>query len=147
MLYTALLDLHSVLRWVVLVAGVLAAVHVWRGGASGRAGLVFTAALDSQVMIGVVMYFAVSPIVAVALANMKVAMKDHTLRFWAVEHPTAMIIGLVLAHAARIVERRAGSDARKRRRAAILFTIAVVVIVLGVPWPFLPYGRPLFPGL
>lgn len=145
--YSSLLHFHNLVRWIVLVAGAIAAARAWRGGPSGRAGLAFTIALDTQVLVGIVMYVAVSPIVQTGLGNMRGAMKDHVLRFWVVEHPIAMLVGLVLAHAARIVERRGIGNAGKQRRAAILFTVAVIILILGVPWPFLPYGRPLFPGM
>lgn len=145
-LQTALLDLHNVLRWVVLVAGAVAVARAWRG-VTGRAGLVFTIALDTQVLVGIVMYAATSPIIRAALANMHGAMKDSVQRFWAVEHPFCMILALALAHVARVRERRAGGDVKKRRTATILLTIALVALVAGTPWPFLPYGRPLLPSM
>jgi hypothetical protein len=144
--YATLLAVHSVLRWAVLVGGVLALVRAWRGDGTGRAGTIFVGLLDLQVLLGIVMYVTVSAFTKAALADMGSAMKDHTLRFWAVEHPTAMLVGLVLVHVGRVVERRAGADATKKRRATILLTLGLVAIVVGIPWPFFPYGRPLFPG-
>jgi hypothetical protein len=143
-LYTTLLALHNVLRWVVLVAGIVAAVRVVRGAPSSRAGLVFIIALDTQALLGIVMYAAVSPWVKTALADVGASMKDHAFRFWLVEHPFAMFFGLVLAHVARVVERK-DTEGKKRRRVAVLLTLAVALILAGIPWPFLPYGRPLLP--
>jgi hypothetical protein len=76
-MYTAVLALHSWLRWVVLLLGILAVV---RGiaGASGRrrwtpaderAGLFFTIALDVQLLIGLLLYFVFSPITRAALGD------------------------------------------------------------------------------
>jgi hypothetical protein len=141
-LHTALLHTHNILRWVVLIAAIVAVVRAWRSGATGRAGLVLTIALDTQVLLGIVMYAVTSPIVRAALANMSGTMKDRVLRFWAVEHPFSMIVALVLVHVARVLERRG-----KKRAVAILLTIALVALLAGIPWPFMPYGRPLFPGM
>jgi hypothetical protein len=141
-LQSVLVYTHSGLRWVVLVAAVVAVVRAWRDGASGRAGLVLTIALDTQVLVGLVMYGLTSPIVRAGLANMSGAMKDRVMRFFVIEHAFAMIVALVLVHVARVAERRG-----KGRRAAILLTVAAVVMVVGVPWPFMPYGRPLIPGM
>lgn len=142
MLSTALLHTHNVLRWVVVVAAIVAVVRAWRAGATGRAGLVLTIAIDTQVLLGLIVYAFTSPMVRAALANMGGAMKDSVLRFWAVEHPFAMALALALVHVARVSERRG-----KARRAAVLLTVALAALLAGIPWPFMPYGRPLFPGM
>ena len=134
-MYAATLLLHSWLRWVVLILGVMAILRAG-GDRSGRdrSGLLFTIALDIQVLLGLILYTALSPMTRAAMQNMGAAMHTGTVRFWAVEHPFAMLLALVFAHVGR----------SRPRRAVAFFTIAVILVLIGMPWPGLPYARPLF---
>jgi hypothetical protein len=150
-MYSFVLVLHSLLRWVVILAGLLAvgrAVHGWRAQRGwtridGRAGLWFTIALDIQLLIGLLLYFGLSPFTELALQDFGGAMRDSALRFWAVEHVFGMIVGLVLAHLGRVRIRKARDDARRHRLAAIFFGLALLAIFVSIPWPGMPNGRPL----
>lgn len=145
-----LLPLHSIIRWAVLLLAVWAIVEAWRGRSgsyAGKAGLFFTIALDVQLLLGVTLFF-LSPIVSTALSDMRVAMKAAPLRFWAVEHTSMMVLALVVAHGARILAKRATDAAAKAKRCLIGFSVALVLILLAIPWPFrMAIARPLFPGL
>jgi hypothetical protein len=144
-MYANLLLVHSVLRWLVLLAGLMAAATAWRevsGWQTARAGRLFIIFLDTQVLAGLILYFLVSPITTAAIHHLGPAMSNAVVRFWAIEHPAGMIAALALAHIAR-AKTRNGRDVRQRRRAAIYFTLAIALIILTTPWPFLPYGRPL----
>jgi hypothetical protein len=151
-MYTLALDLHSIVRWVVLVLGALAAVRAlagWMGRrdwtpADDRAGLLFTIAADVQMLLGLALYFGLSPITASALQDMGAAMSVPSLRFWAVEHTTLMILAVVLAHVGRVLARKPFAPAARHRRAAICFLLSLVLMLVGVPWPGTPNGRPLF---
>lgn len=150
---TALLFLHNLLRWLVLVGGAAAVGTAFaglrRGGrpslAEARSGLVFTIALDTQVLIGLVMYGLGGSMARNAMAAGGAAMKDGVLRFWLVEHPFMMLAALALAHVGRVRVKRAADDASKHRRALVFFGLALLAVVLGMPWPFLAHGRPLLP--
>ncbi len=61
------------------------------------------------------------------------------------EHIGIMIVAVVLAHLAVIFSKRAQSPAGKFKRGAIYATLAVLAVLVGIPWPFLAYGRPLLP--
>lgn len=54
-----------------------------------------------------------------------------------------MLVAVVLAHVGRALSRRVTETQDKHRRAAIFFGLAVVALLIAIPWPFLPYGRPL----
>lgn len=148
-MYSATLLVHSWVRWAVVIAGVLALVRAIAGAsgrrpwtsADDRAGLWFTIALDVQILIGLYLYFALSPFTAEALKNFGGAMRSPTLRFWAVEHAFGMLLGVVLAHVGRMRLRKAES-ARRHTIAAIFFGIALVVLLASIPWPGTPNGRP-----
>lgn len=151
-MYDAALTLHALLRWVVVLTGLLAVARAfagWNGkrpwtAADNRAGLWFTIALDLQLLAGLWLHLAVSPLTQAAMENIAAAMRDPGLRFWFVEHPFGMAIALVLAHVGRVRIRKAADDASRHKVAAILFALAMVVILLLSPWPGTPNARPWF---
>jgi hypothetical protein len=59
-----------------------------------------------------------------------------------------MIIAIILITLGKTVAKKDFGDALKHKRSAILFTIALVIILLSIPWPFrVGIGRPWFPGM
>ena len=111
--------------------------------ADNRAGVIFTGLYDLQMLVGLALYFALSPLTSAAMADFGAAMGSG-LRYWAVEHPFGMILGLVLAHIGRVRIRKARDDERKHRAAALFFALSVIAILVSIPWPFMTNGRPLF---
>ena len=150
-MYSAALLIHSWLRWIVLIAGVIA---LFRGlaGWSGRrtwtrvddrAGFWFTMFLNLQMLLGLLLYFFLSPFTTAALGDFGAAMKNPGLRFWAVEHLFGMVIAIALAHIGQARIRRAAPN-RKHRTAAIFFGLALLVLLASIPWPGTANGRELF---
>jgi hypothetical protein len=150
-MYSLFLTLHSLFRWVVILTAIAALVQAFRGWLGRRAwtplddllGLFFTVSLDIQLLLGIILY-VVSPLIQNAFQDLGEALASPSLAFFAVEHVVAMFIAVVLAHVGRALARRAEDPQVKHQRAAIFFGLAVVVILIAIPWPFLPYGRPLF---
>jgi uncharacterized Tic20 family protein len=151
--YGLVLAMHSTLRWVVLGTGLLATAAAWAGRFGSKswidtalsAGRAFAIAMDVQLVVGLVLYLVLSPTVAAGLGNMSGAMGDAHHRFWMVEHPAAMILALALAHVGVAKNRRAArSD--EPGPAAWQFTLAFLLVVAVLPWPFLDHGRPLMPS-
>ena len=150
-MYTVLIVAHSWLRWIVLIAGVLALVRALAGRATRRTwgpgdeapGKWYTILFDVQVLLGLLLYVWASPITAAAFQNMGVAMSSAASRFWVIEHPFGMIVALALAHVGRVRIRRARTDRDRFGKAAIFFGLSVLIAWLAIPWPGLPYGRAL----
>ena len=150
MLYTAVLVVHSYLRWLVILAGLIAVGRALAGTfgrkrwtpADDRAGFWFVTALDLQVLLGLLIYVFLSPFTHQAFADFGAAMKNSALRFWAVEHILGMVIGLVLVHLGRVRTRKTDS-LRRHKVAAIFFGLALAIILASIPWPGSPAGRPL----
>jgi hypothetical protein len=150
-MYSALLLLHSWLRWAVILFALAAIVRAVGAARSRRAWLpaddrvsrLFIIALDLQILIGLVLYFGFSPITRAALADFGGAMKVSGMRFWAVEHGFGMIIAVALAHAGRARAKRSPTDALKHRRLAVFYFLALIAVLASIPWPGTPYGRPL----
>jgi hypothetical protein len=146
-MYTAFLLLHSWLRWFALGAGVAATLGAAgdKGAEAGRDkwGLLLVIAMDVQLVIGLLLYFVVSPNMAAIRANMGEAMRNSQLRFFAVEHLSGMFVALILVHVGRVLARKARTPEASRRRRLICYGLATLIMALAIPWPGLPYGRPL----
>jgi putative effector of murein hydrolase len=71
------------------------------------------------------------------------ALADRVTRFFAVEHQTAMLLAVILAHAGRIRARRADSDEARQRIVAITLILCFVLVLWAIPWPWRAVGRPL----
>jgi hypothetical protein len=99
--------------------------------------------LDLQMLLGLVLYFFLSPITTAALSDFMGAMKVPAMRFWAVEHWFGMVIGIALVHAGIARAKRATDSRQRHRTLAIFFTLAMVAILASVPWPGTPNARPL----
>ena len=151
MIYSLVLALHSLLRWLVLLFGILAALRGFNGWfrrlpwtpADDKVSLWAVIAMDTQALFGILLYAGLSRVTATAFGNWDFAMRDPDLRFWAVEHITIMIIALALLHVARVRIRKADSPIAKHRTAAVLIGLSMVLVLAGIPWPWLSYGRPL----
>ena len=149
-MYTTVLLLHSWIRWIALVAGVGVTLAAVRGKVNGessiadRWAMAAMMALDLQMLIGLILYLGLSPNMQEILNHFGESMRRADTRFWAVEHITAMIAAVALSHVGRILARRAPNPAAKRTRLLITFGLATLLMLVGMPWPGRPGGRPLF---
>jgi hypothetical protein len=150
--YAGLLLVHSWLRWAVLILGAIAAARAlagWFGGrrwtaTDDRAGLLFSITLDIQFLTGLVLYVFLSPISRAAFASGAAAMQNAPLRFWGYEHPTMMLLAVIFVHVGRVLARKAADARVRHRRAALHFTAATLLMLIGTPWPGSANERPLF---
>lgn len=151
MLYVVVLFIHSWLRYVVLGLGlwVLAIGARGRGANAAwtkphdRAHVFFLAALDTQLVLGLLLYFVLSPITAAAFADFGAAMKDPPLRYFGVEHIATMLLAIIVAHVGRIRAKRKEGSARYRTT-FITQLVWLLLTLAAIPWPGLDIGRPLF---
>lgn len=149
-MYSTILALHNLVRWIVVIAGVLALVRAVLGWLGSRPwtsldrGLrvAFTASLDTQLLLGLALYLFFSPLTEAALRDFGAAMSNAELRFFGLEHTIYMILAVVLAHIGSSRARKAEAADHKHRQIAIWFSLVVILVALGMPW-----SRPLLPGL
>ena len=87
--------------------------------------------------------YAVSPLVRAGWSDLGAAMGNRTLQFFTVEHAPTMIIAAAIVHIGRVIARRADDDRRRYRVTTISIGVATLLILGGIPWPFLEHGRPL----
>jgi hypothetical protein len=151
-MYSSALWLHSWLRWAVLLTGLVAWLRAISGKTARRPwtpqdelwGLLLTISVDLQFLVGGVLYAFFSPIVRQGLRNFSVAMQISVVRFFTIEHVIGMIAGIALVHIARVKIRKAADADRKHRLAMVFYGIALVLMIISIPWPGLPVARPLF---
>ena len=149
-MYPFILALHNIARWVVLILGILAAVRAWLGwfkksewgSLDRKLGVFFSSAVDTQLLLGLILYIFLSPITRGAFQDFGKAMSIPDQRFFAVEHLFFMLLVVVFAHLGSILPKKAKDSASKYRQAAVWLSLAVLLVLLGMPW-----ARPLFPGL
>lgn len=149
-MYTTVLLLHSWIRWIALVAVVGVVLAAVRGKVEGersladRWGMAAMMALDLQMLLGLLLYFGLSPNMREILNHFGESMQRADTRFYAVEHVGAMFVAIVLSHVGRVLARKAQNPAAKRMRLLVCFGIALALILIGMPWPGRPGGRELF---
>jgi len=148
-MYSVALFLHSWNRWIALIAvvGTVLAAFRRKEAVAERWGSIAMMSLDLQMLIGLLLYFVISPNMREILANFGASMKEPAARFWAVEHITPMIGAIAAAHVGRVLARKAKSADQRRLRLLVCFGVAFVLIMVGMPWPGRPGGRELFRGL
>ena len=149
-MYAITLSIHNVLRWLVLAAAVVAVLRAiigWRGAqpwtpASTGSGRIFVILMDVQLLIGILLYGALSPVTKAAFADFGAAMAQQELRFFAVEHVLLMVLAVVAAHLGKVMAPRAGDFAGKWRRATLWYGASLLLMLAGTPWwrPLLRFG-------
>lgn len=145
--------LHNLLRWAVLVFGLLAVIKGIGGMISKRpfsksddkAGLFFMIFCDIQLLIGLALYFGNSWFTQLKDSGAAV-MKNAALRFFTIEHTTMMILAWLLVHVGRVVVKKASLES-KHKKMLIFYGLGLVIILASIPWPFREaIARPLFRG-
>jgi mono/diheme cytochrome c family protein len=149
--YAPALFLHSFIRWAVLAlfAAVLVRALLARRSprpwtpTDERVHKALLSAADLQFALGVWLYLVVSPITSAFFAAPRAAMKVTALRFFGIEHVLAMVLAVVVLHVGRIRSTREPDPAHRHRRVYRWTLASFLLVLVGVPWPFMPYGRPL----
>ena len=132
---------HSYIRWLVLLAGILAMVLPVLSNNSTVSkkdklpALFLMIMCDIQLLIGSLLYFKYSGYGISAFNNgVGAVMKNADLRKIAVEHVVLMLIALVLVHIGYSKVKKAMELDKLKRTSLIYFGIALVLILAGIPW-------------
>ena len=152
-MYTGLVHLHNLLRWVILI---LLVINIIRNFSSiqkpftsqdKKLGLFLMISAHLTLLLGLyqVIFGRFGWTAVPAGVNV---MKDTFWRFYLVEHPFGMLVAIILITIGRGVAKKNIPDAAKHRKSAWMYTIALLIILATVPWPFREIvGRPLLPGM
>jgi hypothetical protein len=152
-MYTFILGLHNLLRWVILLLLLLnlvrhfAAINRPFNDIDKKLGLWLMISAHVQLLLGLYQWFA-GPWGFQNFKNHGTAevMQNEAQRFFAVEHTVSMLIAIALITIARGVFRKNISDRKKHRRCIMLYAFALVIILAMIPWPGMDeFGRSLVP--
>jgi hypothetical protein len=142
-MYKGLLHLHNLLRWVVLIALLVAIIRLLLKKDAFKASKVLLISAHTTLLLGLYQYFS-GPVgfYFIKTMGMAAAMKDKVVRFWAVEHISSMLIAIVLITIGHIKYKKGSS-----KTTLFFYIIALLLILSAIPWPFrAEIARPLYPG-
>lgn len=131
-----LLDLHNLLRWLILI---LLVVNIIKNYADlkkpfskthKKLGLWLMICAHITLLVGL----GILAIDFSSLSDSSGIMSNAALRFKFVEHPIAMLIAIVLITIGKGVAKKDFSDLKKHRRSAMLYLLALIVILIMIPW-------------
>lgn len=149
-----LLHLHNFLRWVVLLFVVLTLVRSMSGMGGKKAftagdrktALFMMISADVQLLLGLALYFMKGWMDV--LGSGADVMSNKYNRFFAVEHAIGMLLAIILIHVGYSAAKKNIPDAAKFKKLFWFTLIALLVILVTIPWPGRELiGRPLFPGM
>ncbi|MGC4038872.1 MAG: hypothetical protein QM764_23140 [Chitinophagaceae bacterium] len=146
-MYTGMLHLHSFLRWVILL---LLLIVIFRSLTAGsrpftntdrKFGLFTMIACDIMLLIGLYLWFTSGVGLNVLETKpMHDVMANKVYRFFSIEHFTGMIIAIALVHVGKSVAKKSLPDSVKHKRTLIFFGLALLIILISIPWPFREIG-------
>ena len=146
-------DIHGLFRYVVLLLTLIVVVQGFmlmtgkKEFTSGnkRNALFMMIACDVQLMLGLVVYYTNGFILTLKKGD---ALAGHYSRFFAIEHPVGMILGIVLVHMAYSTAKKAMDNSRKVKRVFWFSLIAFIIFMAQIPWPGMrDIGKPLVPAM
>lgn len=142
---TGLLHLHNVLRWVILITLILSIYKLYTKQDALKTSKILLISSHTTLLIGLYQYFTgavgIKMIQAMGMAE---TMKNAATRFWAVEHIFSMILAIIFITIGHIGYKKS----QNASRAKVLYVVALLLIVLAMPWPFKEgVGRPWFPSM
>lgn len=154
---TGLVHLHNILRWVILIflfVSIVKAYTGWKGKKSfspavKKIWLITLIVAHTTALLGIYQLFLGRiGIMTTMLPEGTSFMKDRMFRFFWLEHPLGMIVAVILITMGYGMAKKPVSDEVKYHKAFNYFLIALLVIIISIPWPFRELiGRPLFPGI
>jgi len=148
----SVLSLHSLIRWFVLIGLIFSLVRAFQGWIKNKKKSNFDKIIEKftlfflniQFFLGLYLYFK-SPIVHYFLQNFKEALPQTELRFFGMEHITAMIISVLLINVGVYKANKKTKDFLYFKTIALWFTPAFIIIFCSIPWSFSPFtSRPDF---
>lgn len=143
-MYTGLVHLHSLLRWVILIALVWSLVKAFQNK-NGKETLVLLISSHLMLLLGLLQWFGGKwGLQAIKNLGMGAAMKNVAVRFFAVEHALMMVIAVVLI----TIGHRAAKDQSANTRWYFLVALVIILWMMPGPWKQdLALKRSLLPGV
>jgi len=146
-MYDAILPIHSFIRWLVLLSLIYSITLSARAYFQGRQ---FTKSDDSvrhwtatiahiQLILGILLYTKSMTVKAFFSGS-----QNMESFFFGIIHISSMLIAIVLITIGSANAKRKKDSKEKFKTMLIWFSIALLIILLAIPWPFSPLAhRPL----
>lgn len=143
-MFSVLLQVHSIFRWVILILLVLSIVQSFLGWTKKRELREVDAKLwlftmisaHATLLIGLILLlFGRFGILSSGLPEGIKLMQDKFYRFFWIEHPSGMLLATVLITLGRGVVKKQITDPLKYKRAFWFFILALLIILATIPWP------------
>ena len=145
-MYSYLLTLHSLFRWLVLVSLLISILIAYR---SWKRRSVFTPFANQlrhwtatithlQLLIGVAIYFQ-SPVVKHPMPVPAHQLINEQI-FFKYIHIGLMLLSIVLVTIGSAKAKRMPTNTEKYRTMLIWFIMALLIIFIAIPWPFSPFA-------
>jgi hypothetical protein len=148
-LYNFVLHLHSVGRWLMLLLLLVAIFNSLVAGrrpfirSDARTGTILVIIADIMFLVGLSLWFF-NPKDAghesLRYHSFSEIMKSSQLRFYFLEHPVMMLLAIILLHIGKAQGRKAISDRAKHTRTVVFYFLALLLILISIPWPFRQVG-------
>jgi len=151
-MYSFVLALHSLVRWLVLLSLLVSLLMSYRGwllhktySKSNNLVRTITATIAHiQLVFGLWLYI-ISPVVKYFWQNTHEALHMRQIRFFGIEHATMMLTGIIIITIGSAKAKRKVPDKDKFKTQAIWFSIGLLIILSSIPWAFSPLtSRPWF---
>lgn len=134
-----MLHAHSGLRWIALILIVYAIFNALTGIKRAKEfekkdkmiGLFTLIAFHTQLLIGLSLFFT-----SAKVAYVEDFMKSPLLRFFGMEHILMMLISIALVTIGYSKSKKQTSSKMKFKKILVFYSIALVVLLAGIPWPF-----------
>lgn len=131
-----LLDLHNLLRWVILILLVVNIVKNYMDAkkpftkSHKKMGLWLMICAHITLLVGVL----ILAFDFVSLSSTEGLMSNPILRNRFIEHPLGMILAIVLITIGKGVAKKSISDLKKHKKSANLYLLALIIILIMIPW-------------
>jgi hypothetical protein len=143
-MFSVLLQVHSILRWVILLLLVISIIQSLIGwirrrtlrDSDSKLWLFTMISAHTTLLVGLILlFFGRYGILSSGLPEGVHLMKDSFYRFFWVEHPVAMVIATLLITLGRGVVKKQITDPLKYKKAFWFFLAALIIILATIPWP------------
>lgn len=144
-MYSIALIFHSIFRWIVLLSLIYLIIRASKGYFyntkysfwDNKVRHWMATVAHIQLILGILVYIK-SPIVQYYFTNFKIAISNWELAFFALFHSSLMIIAIVLITIGSAKVKRKLTDKEKFKTMLLFFSLAFVIIMIAIPWPFSP---------
>ncbi|MBC8173301.1 MAG: hypothetical protein H7X71_05275 [Chitinophagales bacterium] len=152
-LYKLLLSVHSLMRYLAIIVLIWAILAAYRAGKNNTSFLgkvkkpaLFTIiVIDIQFLIGAYLWIVRFVSSSEQFKKLKRLFVEPNERYIFFEHAIIMFIAILLIHIGYTKSKKAATDNLKSRKIFVFYLIAFILIMIAIPWPFMPQGRHLLP--